>query len=118
MLAAFPQLTAKMDQIAGTMSGGEQQMLALGRCFLREPRVVLLDEVSMGLAPLVIDTIFDALGTLARQGISLVIVEQYVDRALALADQVHVLRRGATVFTGSPDQISRDELIDQYLGGG
>jgi branched-chain amino acid transport system ATP-binding protein len=114
---AFPPLTRKMNQVAGTLSGGEQQMLALGRCFLREPRLVLLDEVSMGLAPLIVDTIFDALGTLARQGISLVIVEQYVDRALALADQVHVLQRGSTVFAGTPGQIGRDELIDRYLGG-
>jgi branched-chain amino acid transport system ATP-binding protein len=117
VLTAFPPLTRKMNQVAGTLSGGEQQMLALGRCFLREPRLVLLDEVSMGLAPLIVDAIFDALGTLARQGISLVIVEQYVDRALALADQVHVLQRGSTVFTGTPGQIGRDELIDRYLGG-
>jgi branched-chain amino acid transport system ATP-binding protein len=117
VVGAFPPLTPKMNQVAGTLSGGEQQMLALGRCFLREPRLVLLDEVSMGLAPLIVDTIFDALGTLARQGISLIIVEQYVDRALALANQVHVLQRGSTVFTGTPGQIGRDELIDRYLGG-
>jgi branched-chain amino acid transport system ATP-binding protein len=117
VLEAFPRLKVKMNQVSGTLSGGEQQMLALGRCFLREPRVVLLDEVSMGLAPLIIDTIFEALGTLARQGISLVIVEQYVDRALALADQVHVLAHGSTVFTGSPKETSRAELIERYLGG-
>jgi branched-chain amino acid transport system ATP-binding protein len=117
VLEAFPRLAAKLGQVAGSMSGGEQQMLALGRCFLREPRVVLLDEVSMGLAPLVIDSIFDALASLAQRGIALVIVEQYVDRALTLADHVHVLRRGSTVFRGSPDQISRDELIERYLGG-
>lgn len=117
VVGAFPPLAPKMNQVAGTLSGGEQQMLALGRCFLREPRLVLLDEVSMGLAPLIVDAIFDALGTLARQGISLVIVEQYVDRALALANQVHVLQRGSTVFTGTPGQIGRDELIDRYLGG-
>ena len=117
VLAAFPRLAAKMGQVAGTLSGGEQQMLALGRCFLREPRVVLLDEVSMGLAPLVVDQIFQALENLAREGVALVIVEQYVDRALDLADQVHILRRGSTVFRGTPDEISRDELIERYLGG-
>ena len=117
-LEAFPRLRPKLGQVSGTMSGGEQQMVALARCFLRTPRVVLLDEVSMGLAPLVIDEIFASLRTLAGQGIALIIVEQYVDRALDLADQVHVLRRGSTVFRGSPNEIDRAELVERYLGGG
>lgn len=117
-LDAFPRLKPKLRQLAGTLSGGEQQMVALARCFLRQPRVVLLDEVSMGLAPLVIDEIFTSLRTLADEGVALVIVEQYVDRALELADSVHVLRRGSTVFQGAPSAIDRDELVERYLGGG
>ena len=72
----------------------------------------------MGLAPLVIDEIFASLRTLAGQGIALIMVEQYVDRALDLADQVHVLRRGSTVFSGSPSEIDRADLVERYLGGG
>ena len=116
-ISAFPVLGRRLSQLAGSMSGGEQQMLSLARCYLREPSVVLVDEVSMGLAPKVIDVIYQSLGDLARRGVALVLVEQYVDRALTLADSVQILNRGQTVFSGRPDELGRTELIERYLGG-
>ena len=115
-LEAFPVLKDRLSQTAGTMSGGQQQMLALARCYLARPQVILLDEVSMGLAPLVVDQIFESIRHLAENGISLLLVEQYVDRALDLADQVYVLNRGSLVFVGAASDLSRDELIRSYLG--
>jgi len=116
-ISAFPVLGRRLSQLAGSMSGGEQQMLALARCYLRQPSVVLVDEVSMGLAPKVIDVIYQSLGDLARRGVALVLVEQYVDRALTLADSVQIRNRGRTVFSGRPDELGRTELIERYLGG-
>jgi branched-chain amino acid transport system ATP-binding protein len=87
-LEAFPILKERLSQTAGSMSGGQQQMLALSRCFLADPKVVLLDEVSIGLAPRIIDEIFQALDTLARAGVSLLLVEQYISRALHAADHL------------------------------
>ncbi len=95
-VAAFPRLGERMHQLAGTLSGGEQQMLALARAYVQKPAVVLLDEVSMGLAPKVVDEIFDFLARLAEGGTSLLLVEQYVARALAVADYVYLLGRGET----------------------
>jgi branched-chain amino acid transport system ATP-binding protein len=112
---AFPRLRERLGQRSGTMSGGEQQMLALARAYVRQPRVVLLDEVSFGLAPVIVDEIFEFLGRLAAEGTSLLIVEQYVDRALALAGTVHLLQKGEIRFTGSPDQLRADDLYAQYL---
>jgi branched-chain amino acid transport system ATP-binding protein len=115
-LDAFPILRERIDQRAGSMSGGQQQMLALARCWLCNPTVVLLDEVSMGLAPRVVDEIFEALGKLASEGVALLLVEQYVDRALELADRVQLLDRGRTAFTGSTKDIDRDAVLKNYLG--
>jgi len=115
--AAFPALTRRRSQIAGTMSGGEQQMLALARCFLAKPKVILLDEVSMGLAPLVVDQIFESIARIAEAGISLLIVEQYIDRALDLASQAYVLNHGDLVFAGNAADLSREDLLRSYLGG-
>ena len=85
---AFPVLGDRRRQIAGTMSGGEQQMLALAGAYITEPRVVLVDEASLGLAPLVVDSMFESLERIVASGVSLLIVEQYVSRALALASTV------------------------------
>jgi branched-chain amino acid transport system ATP-binding protein len=116
-LDAFPVLKERLSQRAGSMSGGQQQMLALSRCFLADPKVVLLDEVSMGLAPRVIDEIFAALVTLSRRGVALLLVEQYVGRALSVADHVYLLGRGRITFSGAPAELDEAELVRRYVGG-
>ena len=113
---AFPVLGARLAQSAGTMSGGEQQMLALARAYISNPRIVLLDEVSMGLAPRIVDEIFEFLERLAREGASLLLVEQYVTRALALADYVYMLNRGSLVFVGEPAELVDEDVFARYLG--
>jgi branched-chain amino acid transport system ATP-binding protein len=114
--ATFPVLGQRLGQTAGTLSGGQQQMLALSRAFVSQPRVVLLDEVSMGLAPLVIDEIFAALRLLADHGIALVLVEQYVHRAMAMADHVVLLVRGQVSWSGPADGIDEERITREYLG--
>ena len=114
--AAFHRLGERLEQRAGSMSGGEQQMLALARSYICEPKVVLLDEVSMGLAPRVVDEIFIALRDLARTGVSLLLVEQYVSRALELADYVYILDRGRLSYVGEPSEISEETIAHSYLG--
>jgi branched-chain amino acid transport system ATP-binding protein len=115
-LAAFPILEERLSQRAGSMSGGQQQMLALARCFLSEARVVLLDEVSMGLAPRIIDEIFDALVKLSQTGVALLLVEQYVNRALKIADHVYLLGRGRITDSCSPTELDEAELMRRYVG--
>jgi branched-chain amino acid transport system ATP-binding protein len=115
VVGVFPALRDRLGQVAGTMSGGQQQMLAMARCYLGSPEVILLDEVSMGLAPLVVDEIYDTIAELARSGTALLLVEQYVDRVLAIADAVHVMNRGVIEFSGAPSSISRTELLEKYL---
>jgi branched-chain amino acid transport system ATP-binding protein len=114
--AMFPVLGQRRTQKAGTLSGGEQQMLALCRAYLSNPRFVLLDEVSMGLAPLVVEEIFDFVKRIASEGTALLLVEQYVTKALAMADYVYMLNRGECVFSGSPDELDDDRIFAQYLG--
>ena len=116
-LEAFPVLRERLGQTAGSMSGGQQQMLALSRCFLSDPKVVLLDEVSMGLAPRIIDEIFEALLELGRRGVALLLVEQYVSRALHVADHVYLLARGGVSFSGQPSELDESELMRRYIGG-
>jgi branched-chain amino acid transport system ATP-binding protein len=114
-MTLFPALRDRLDQSAGTMSGGQQQMVAMARCYLSSADVILLDEVSMGLGPLIVDQIYESIGELTRRGVSLLIVEQYVDRVLAIADTIHVLNRGRLIFSGAPSTTSRDELMQKYL---
>lgn len=113
---AFPRLGERLHQAAGTLSGGEQQMLALARSYAQDARYILLDEVSMGLAPSLVDEIFAFLGRLAATGRSLLLVEQYVTRALAIADYVVVLAKGVVTFVGEPAELDPDELFRTYSG--
>ena len=115
-VSAFPRLGERLSQLAGTMSGGEQQMLALARTYVQSPKVALLDEVSMGLAPKIVDEIFEFLGLLRDQGSSLLLVEQYVTRALALADYVYLLHRGEISFAGEPSELADEDVFAQYVG--
>ena len=114
-IETFPVLGERLGQRAGSMSGGQQQMLALARCWLSDPDVVLLDEVSMGLAPKVVDEIFTALQALADSGVALLLVEQYVNRALEMADEVYLLDRGRIVFSGPASELDADEVVRRYL---
>jgi branched-chain amino acid transport system ATP-binding protein len=113
--SAFPALGNKLRQPAGQLSGGQQQMLSLVRAYLTDPKLVLVDEASMGLAPVVVDQIFEFLGRIAASGTALLIVEQYVNRALALAHAVYVLNKGAVAFSGKPAEVT-DDLFVHYLG--
>jgi branched-chain amino acid transport system ATP-binding protein len=112
----FPRLGERASQIAGTMSGGEQQMLALSHAYVSDPGIVLLDEVSMGLAPKIVEEIFGYLHDLAASGTALLLVEQYVTRALELADYVYILDRGKVTFAGEPREISEESIMNAYLG--
>jgi branched-chain amino acid transport system ATP-binding protein len=115
-VSAFPRLGERLGQLAGTMSGGEQQMLALSRAYAQQAPLIMLDEVSMGLAPIIVDEIFEFLGRLAAEGHSLLIVEQYVAKALALADIVYVLARGRMVFAGQVAEARDTDILAHYLG--
>jgi branched-chain amino acid transport system ATP-binding protein len=111
----FPILGGRLNQTAGTLSGGEQQMLALSRAFLSEAEVVLVDEVSMGLAPKLVDQVFEILARISAEGVSVLLVEQYVSRALELADYAYVLSRGQIVLSGTTDQIDHADVAGTYL---
>lgn len=116
-IAAFPFIERRLDAQAGTLSGGERQMLALVRPWLTRPKIVLLDEVSMGLAPLIVDEVYAFIRRLAADGISLLVVEQYVDRVRRFADHIYLMRSGEIRFSGPPDELGSDEdILGHYLG--
>jgi branched-chain amino acid transport system ATP-binding protein len=104
--SAFPVLADRLSQRAGSLSGGEQQMLAMSRALLQHPRLLLLDEISLGLAPRVTRRLFDVVAELARSGTTVVLVEQYLSDALRLAEVVYVLARGDVVFAGEPAELA------------
>ena len=115
--ALFPILRDRLDQVAGTLSGGQQQMLAMARAFVTDAPLILADELSMGLAPVVVDQIFDALAVLHGEGRSLLLVEQYVERAVAVADYVYILAKGTVVFAGEPAECTSGAVFARYLEG-
>jgi branched-chain amino acid transport system ATP-binding protein len=115
-ISAFPTLGQRLDQRAGTLSGGEQQMLALSRAFGSEVRCLLIDEASLGLAPLIVDEIYVAIAELRASGVSLVLVEQYIERALALADVIYVLQRGEVRLRARADEVTIEQITDEYIG--
>ncbi|PRH86974.1 ABC transporter ATP-binding protein [Labrys okinawensis] len=117
MFALFPILKQRLAQLAGTLSGGEQQQLALARAMMAAPRLLLLDEPSLGVAPLLVRHIFDALAELKRQGMTMLLVEQNIAIALELADRAYVLRTGRVVLSGSSAELTANDRVAQaYLG--
>jgi branched-chain amino acid transport system ATP-binding protein len=113
----FPRMSERREQLAGTLSGGEQQMLAIGRAMMAKPRILLLDEPSMGLAPLLIDLIFETINRLAMQGVTILLVEQNAVAALDIADRGYVLERGQVVLAGDAEDLQQTaEVRSAYLG--
>jgi branched-chain amino acid transport system ATP-binding protein len=112
----FPVLGERRRQTAGTLSGGEQQMLSLARVLTRQPRLLIADEISLGLAPLVVEEVFAGLQRVIQLGVSVILIEQFVHRALEIADRCHVLRRGRLVWSGEASEAGT-ELVEHYLGG-
>jgi branched-chain amino acid transport system ATP-binding protein len=118
VLELFPRLQERIDQKAGTMSGGEQQMLAVGRALMGSPKLLLLDEPSMGLAPVLVDMIFETIEKINKQGTTILLVEQNALAALNVADRAYVLESGSIKMSGkAKDLISNDEVTKAYLGG-
>ncbi len=117
MFGIFPRLRERKDQLAGTMSGGEQQMLAMGRALMSQPKVLLLDEPSMGLSPIMVDKIFEVVRDVYALGVTIVLVEQNASRALALADRGYVMESGLISMTGPGQQLLNDPRVRAaYLG--
>ncbi|MEE8836538.1 MAG: ABC transporter ATP-binding protein [Eubacteriales bacterium] len=114
----FPRLKERRSQMAGTLSGGEQQMLAMGRALMARPRIILMDEPSMGLSPLLVKEIFHIIEDINRQGTTVLLVEQNAKMALAIADRAYVLETGKITLEGTGDELARDERVQKaYLGG-
>jgi branched-chain amino acid transport system ATP-binding protein len=111
----FPVLGSRRSQRAGSLSGGEQQMLALARALAVSPKLVIADEMSMGLAPLVAESVFQGIEAARRSGITIVLIEQFVHRALAMADHCVILTRGQVGWSGAATEAGQ-EVIDRYLG--
>jgi len=119
VVALFPILAERMQQAAGTLSGGQQQMMAIGRALMGSPRVLLLDEPSLGLSPLLTHQVFDALAKLHREGLTIVLVEQNARRALAATQRAYVLERGLIAQHGDSQKLLHDpSVIEHYLGSG
>lgn len=117
VLAMFPRLDERIDSLAGNLSGGEQQMLAIGRALMTRPKLIMIDELSLGLMPKIIDLCYRALQQLRDEGMTILLVEQNTERALAVADDICVLESGATVWRGSAEDARQDPtLAAAYLG--
>lgn len=113
----FPRLEERKTQIAGTLSGGEQQMLAMGRALMSKPRIVVMDEPSMGLSPILVSEIFDIIENIREQGTTVLLVEQNAKKALSIADRAYVLETGKIVLSGKASDLINDESVKKaYLG--
>ena len=113
----FPRLKERTHQLAGTLSGGEQQMLAMGRALMSRPKLVLLDEPSMGLSPLMVDKIFEVIADISKKGVSILLVEQNAQRALQIADNAFVMESGCVAYSGRAAELLHDSRIKaSYLG--
>ncbi len=117
VVEVFPRLAERFGQIAGTLSGGEQQMLAIGRGLMAEPRLLILDEPSLGLSPILVEEVFALIRRLHEQGLAILLVEQNVFQSLEIADRAYVLENGIIALSGSPDELIEDAgLKKSYLG--
>jgi branched-chain amino acid transport system ATP-binding protein len=110
--STFPRLAERRAQAAGSLSGGEQQMLAIGRALMSGPTLLAIDELSLGLAPLFVDELLERLLELNRQGVSLLLVEQFVHRALAVSNRVYVLSRGRVAYQGTAEEAGRSDALE------
>jgi len=118
VLELFPRLKDRLDNLAGSLSGGEQQMAAIGRAMMAEPRLLLIDEVSLGLMPKNVDICYEALDALRRAGLTIVLVEQSLERVLAMVDRVCVLETGSIAWTGTAAEArGNPDIIRAYMGG-
>ena len=114
----FPRLGERKDQLASTMSGGEQQMLAISRALMLDPTMLLIDEVSMGLMPIMVNTCFDVIQKLNKQGITILVVEQNANKALKVADRGYVLETGNIIISDTAENMRKDDTVQKaYLGG-
>ena len=117
VFTTFPRLKERRDQLAGTMSGGEQQMLAMGRALMSRPKVLLLDEPSMGLSPIMVDKIFELIQEVSAQGVTILLVEQNASRALQIADRGYVMESGLITLSGDAHEMLHDPKVrEAYLG--
>src|SRR5581483_584790 len=115
----FPRIRERLKQVAGTMSGGEQQMLAMGRALMSRPRMICMDEPSMGLSPILVQTVFDTIERVRNEGVTIFLVEQNASMALSLADRGYVLQTGQIVLSDTAQNLLTNDLVRQaYLGGG
>ena len=118
VLALFPSLANRLDQVAGTLSGGEQQMLAMGRALMGRPRLLCIDEPSMGLSPLYVDRVYEVIRSLKGSGVTILMVELSANRALEVADRAYVLQNGHIVLEGEARKLATDPAVQRaYLGG-
>lgn len=114
----FPRLLERKNQVAGTLSGGEQQMLAMGRAMMSRPDLLMLDEPSMGLSPLLVDQVFEMIKLFHERGTTILLVEQNANKSLAISDRAYVLENGKIVLTGTGEELlASDEIKKAYLGG-
>ena len=114
----FPRLAERRNQIAGTLSGGEQQMLAMGRAIMSHPKLLMLDEPSMGLSPLLVDQVFEIIKDINRDGTTVLLVEQNAGKSLAISDRTYVLENGSIVLSGTGKELAASEKVRKaYLGG-